>query len=162
MIPVNLRGKVSRNNDEENHSSYVTAQIKPGTTLPRIHQQIHNNLAMGQHMLTWKTYSIGRFLSSSLKKKIIKMNRVMAEPCIGAFSNLGVWDSDERISEKSIAGHWFFCPPVLNCQMVGAGCITFQNRLSLTLQVHPRISSDPEFTDRWLDAWIVAIKLDFL
>ncbi|MEJ6581343.1 MAG: hypothetical protein QNL68_16280 [Akkermansiaceae bacterium] len=161
MIPVNLRGAVTRANDEENHSSYITARIEATDDTPRIHREVHRKLAMGQHMLTWKTYSVGRVLSPAFKKKIIRMNRAMAEPCIGAFSNLGQWDGDEKMTGNELAGNWFFSPPVLKFQTVSAGCMTFQNRLTLTLQVHPEISSDPEFTDRRIDQWVSTIKLDF-
>ncbi|MGJ8697826.1 MAG: hypothetical protein ACSHYF_16025 [Verrucomicrobiaceae bacterium] len=161
MVPVNLRGKISRPHDEDNHSSYVTAQIKPHHTPTQLHTTIRKKLALGQHLLNWKTYSLGRVVPAGLKKKIIQMDRVMSEPCLGAFSNLGQWDQEKTWDHQNLAGPWFFSPPVLRCQPLGAGCLTFQNQLTLTLQLHPQISTKPPVAQGLVSAWRELIRLDF-
>lgn len=161
MVPVNLRGKVTRSTDEENHSSYITAKLEKEDKLNQIHHKIHLKLKTGQHLLTWKTYSLGLILASPIKKKLIRMNRVMSEPCLGSFSNLGQWDPEGSWTGNRLAGDWFFCPPVLRCQPIGAGCVTFQNRLTLTVQVHPEAAINTELTEGWMKAWTKRILLDF-
>jgi len=155
MVPVNLRRGELGNELSGNFSGYVTARIREGDAVGEVHAEVQRNLSIGQHVLTNKSYSVGRFLWKGLKKNLIRMNRVMAEPYLGAFSNLGRWDCD------GVDGHWFFCPPVLRCQMIGAGCVTYRDRLSLTLQVHPELSVDPGLPAKWMNQWSETIKLDF-
>lgn len=160
MVPVNLRGMVKREVEESNHSSYLTPRICADDSLQTVHSKIRRKLQTGQHLLTWKTYSLTRFLSHSAKKMIIRHNRVMADHCLGCFSNLGEWDPGCQWTGEQLAGNWFFSPPTLRCQKIAAGCLTFQNQLTLTLQIHPELTSDPEIARKWIKAWVGTIKLD--
>lgn len=160
MIPVNLRGGNQSGSSQGNQTGYVTARITGNGTIEEVHAGVHRNLDLGQHWLTRSLYSTGRWMSSGLKKKLIKMNRVMAEPYLGAFSNLGRWDDEVFWNGVGLSGSWLFCPPVLRCQMIGAGCVTYQNRLSLTIQIHPELSTDPQLIGSWITSWVELIGLD--
>jgi hypothetical protein len=48
----------------------------------------------------------------------------------------------------------------LRCQPVGAGCVTFQNRLSLTIQAHPKLTTDPAVPGVWVQNWVKEIEMD--
>ncbi|MDG2323631.1 MAG: hypothetical protein P8M08_08935, partial [Akkermansiaceae bacterium] len=73
---------------------------------------------------------------------------------IGAFSNLGVWDPDKTIETSDC---WLFCPPVVKGQLLGAGCVTFQGRLGLTIQSHPALQNPPEIPKTWLNRILSSI-----
>jgi len=79
---------------------------------------------------------------------------------LGGFSNLGDWDSEKKITNPQCAGGWLFSPPVLRCQLIGAGCVTFQNRLSLTIQAHPDLTTSPSVPKRWVQDWVKEIEMD--
>jgi hypothetical protein len=47
---------------------------------------------------------------------------------------------------------------VLRFQRVGAGCVTFQNRLSLLIQAHPELTTSPAVPRSWMQDWVAEIK----
>lgn len=158
MVPVNLRGKVSREKDTANHSSYVCVHVRSYETVMDVHRQVYAALRSGEHWANWYTYTAGSVLSAGVKKYMIASGKAMLN--LGSFSNLGEWDSDKKISKEDCLGDWLFTPPVLRCQMVGAGCVTFQNRLSITIQAHPELTTNPAVTQAWIFNWVKEIDID--
>lgn len=160
MIPVNLRGKVSRERDVENHSSYVSVKVRSYETVHDVHHSIYRALGWGEHWANWYAYQLGRGMSSRMMRWMIRTERATAQWSIGGFSNLGDWDPEEKITQPGCRGSWLFCPPVLRCQMLGAGCVTFQNRLSLVIQIHPNLTTSSAVPRAWMDAWVKEIEMD--
>lgn len=154
MIPVNLRGDIQYADDTENHVSAIETVISTNDSVEEVQQQIRHRLALGEHRVNRLILKVGGFLPHRAKKHFITKSRNKPEGNIGAFSNLGVWDSEKAIESNDA---WFFCPPVCNGQLLGAGCVTFQNRLSLTLQAHSSLSEQPELAKAWMERWIAAI-----
>lgn len=161
MIPVNLRGRVKQSTDKENHSSYIAIRIKASEGVKAVHRRIYAELEKGRHCANWKSYSAGKLLSEGMKKILILKDRAISQWNVGGLSNLGIWDWDKEITDERCLGDWFFCPPVLRSQHLGAGCVTFQGRLTLTLQVHPDLTTSPEVPAMWVKNWVREIELDF-
>jgi hypothetical protein len=84
----------------------------------------------------------------------------MSQWNLGSFSNLGNWDSEKEITQAGCQGKWLFCPPVLRCQLIGAGCVTFQNQLSLMIQAHSELTTDSNLCKGWMQNWVKEIELD--
>ncbi len=160
MIPVNLRGKVLRDRDTDNHSSYVAIKLQSYETVSDIHKKIYDALARGEHWASWDAYKLGRFLSPGMRKHLVATERCMSQWNLGSFSNLGDWDPGKKISKTECLRGWLFCPPVLRCQLVGAGCVTFQNRLSITIQAHPDLTTESAVLQTWVREWVKEIELD--
>lgn len=160
MVPVNLRGRVCRPNDVENHSSYVSVRVRSFETVYDVHRSIYRALADGEHWANWNAYKSGAFLPAPMRRLMLKMDRATAQWNIGGFSNLGVWDADKRITQTDCLGSWLFSPPVLRCQMLGAGCVTFQNRLGLVVQAHPELTTNASVPEAWMRNWVREILID--
>lgn len=160
MIPVNLRGKVTLSKDTDNFSSYVGIKIQSYETLQEIHSKIYAALASGEHWGNWQIYQFGKFASAGMKKFLIAKELAMSQWNLGGFSNLGDWDPEKRIVQPECLGDWLFCPPVLRCQAIGAGCVTFQNRLTLTIQAHPELTTNLETVRSWIQNWAKEITID--
>lgn len=154
MIPVNLRGDISYDDDTENHVSCIEPLIAANDSPKDVQRQIQNCLEWGEHRANYLIFSLGKFLSQKIKVKVISKARSKQKGNIGAFSNLGVWDSRQKFES---ANTWFFCPPVCKGQLLGAGCVTFQNRLSLTIQAHSDLSNQPKIAKTWMARWVNAI-----
>lgn len=154
MIPVNLRGDIQHDDDTENHVSCIEPLVSANDSPGDIQRQIHDCLARGEHRLNYLLFSLGRFLSHTARVKVIEKTRSNPRGNIGAFSNLGAWDPEKVINTTD---SWFFCPPVCKGQLLGAGCVTFQNRLSLTIQAHPSLSDQPEIANNWMVRWVDAL-----
>lgn len=161
MIPVNLRGKVTLSRDIDNHTSYVGIKVRSYETVHDIHRNIYAALASGEHWGNWQVYQVGKFASAGAKRFMIAKELAMSQWNLGGFSNLGDWDPEKKILQPESLGDWLFCPPVLRCQVIGAGCVTFQNRLSLTIQAHPELTANSEVTRAWIQNWVRGITIDF-
>lgn len=159
MVPVNLRGRVVRDHDTGNHSSYVGVRIFASEGAREVQQHIYRAIHKGQHLAAWMGFDVSRNFSTQLRKRIIRANRATSQWSVGCFSNLGEWDSRREITAKPCLGDWFFSPPVLRSQMIGAGCVTFQGRLTLTLQIHPDLTTAPEVAVEWMRSWVREIEL---
>jgi len=151
MVPVNLRGDIMHADDTENHVSCVDVFIAPDDSAEAIQQQILRRLERGEHRANHLLLELGRLLSHGAKKKFLTNDRSKPAGNIGAFSNLGVWDSEVLIETDD---SWLFCPPVVRGQLLGAGCVTFQNRLSLAIQGHPGLFLSPDIASGWMKRWV--------
>jgi hypothetical protein len=158
MVPVNLRGKVAQGEDTGNHSSYVGIQILAADSAKQVHQRIYGALRKGQHMAAWKGFTATRLTNPEIKMRMIETSRATSQWSVGAFSNLGVWDPEKEITAHECLGDWLFAPPCLRFQMIGAGCITFRGRMTLTLQIHPELTTSPQVANEWLRSWVREIE----
>jgi NRPS condensation-like uncharacterized protein len=160
MIPVNLRGKVFRDRDTSNFSSYVSVKVQSYETVHDIHRNIYAALARKEHWANWYAYEVGRFSTNGIRKFLFKKELATSSWNIGGFSNLGDWDAEKEITAEECLGSWLFAPPVLRFQTIGAGCVTFQNRLSLLIQSHPELNTNSEVTEAWMQNWVKEIEFD--
>ncbi|MGC4017179.1 MAG: hypothetical protein QM755_22105 [Luteolibacter sp.] len=161
MIPVNMRGKVNQQSELANHSSYIGIRIFASESVKDVHRHIYDAIGKGQHCGNWKALDATGWTSEPTKQKMLVMDRATLQWNLGGFSNLGVWDREKAITAEKCQGPWLFSPPVLSTQLVGAGCITFQGRLSLTLQIHPNLTTSPEVASKWMRTWVREIEFDF-
>lgn len=160
MVPVNVRGKVFRERDTANFTSYVGVKIRSYETIHDVHHNIYAALGRGEHWANWYAYQATQWTTPAIRKFLIRKDLAMSQWNLGSFSNLGFWDAEKHITQPECAGGWLFAPPVLRCQLVGAGCVTFQNRLSLTIQAHPDLTTSPEVPKAWLENWVKEIDMD--
>lgn len=160
MVPVNLRGKVDRERDTENHVSYVRVAVARNDDSADVHAKIYKALDKGVHWANWNAYTALKFTPLAMKRGIIKIERVTSQWLIGAFSNLGEWDRDRTLRGEGIDGDWLFTPPAMRFFKIAAGCVTWRGRLSLCLHIHPQLSADPADARAWLDSWQKLIRND--
>jgi NRPS condensation-like uncharacterized protein len=160
MVPVNLRGKINRDSDVANHSSFITVRVASYDTLLDVHKKIYAELGAGNHWANWFAYDSSRIMTRGLMRYLVDSERYMPVWHIGGFSNLGDWDPEKKITNDKVKGGWLFSPPVLRCQHLGVGCVTFQNRLSLVIQAHPQLTSKAAVTQEWMQNWLREIQMD--
>jgi hypothetical protein len=160
MIPINIRGKVDRGRDTAVHTSYVGVNVRSYETVRDVHQNIYAALASGEHWANWQMYLLGRYISLGMQKRLIRAELGASQWCIGGFSNLGDWDADKKITQPDCLGAWLFTPLAWRCLSIAAGCVTFQNRLSLTIQAHPSLTTTPAVPRAWVENWVKEIEID--
>ncbi len=160
MIPINMRGKVTRERDTANFTSYIGIKVCSYETVSDIHHNVYAALGRGEHWANWYAYDAGRPLTAAMRKFLVVKEWAMSQWNLGSFSNLGDWDAEKGVQQPDCAGGWLFAPPVLRCQMIGAGCVTFQNRLSLTIQAHPDLTTSPMVPQVWVQNWVKEIEID--
>lgn len=160
MIPVNLRGKVVRDRDTANFSSYISVKVQSYETVHDIHRNIYAALAQKEHWANWYAYQLGSLTTDGMRKFLLKRELATSQWHVGGFSNLGDWDGEKEITQSECQGSWLFAPPVLRFQKIGAGCVTFQNRLSLLIQTHPEFTTNTAVPKAWIHHWVKEIEFD--
>ncbi len=160
MVPVNMRGKVVRERDTSNYSSYIGVKVRSYETTRDIHRHIYGALGRAEHWANWYAYQSGKFLGMGMKRALIRTEKCTSQWNLGGFSNLGDWDAEKQIGQDGCTGPWLFCPPVLRFQLIGAGAVTFQNRLSVTIQAHPELTTSSNTLWVWIQTWVKEIQKD--
>lgn len=160
MIPINVRGKVNRKRDTSGHTSYVGVKVRSYETARDVHRNIYDALGRGEHWANWRMYLMGRFMTASMRRLVVASGWGTSQYLIGSFSNLGDWDPECQITQPDCQGPWVFTPLSFRCLHIAAGCVTFQNRLSLAIQVHPCVTSEPAVPQTWIHNWIKEIDID--
>jgi len=160
MVPINMRGKVKQVRETANYTSYIRIQVQSYETVHDIHQNIYAALCRGEHWANWQSYQLGRFMTAGLRRYLVASELATPQWNLGGFSNMGDWDPNKEITQSECQGGWLVCPPVLRFQQVGVGCLTFQNRLSLTIQTHPELTTDPKVPQAWMQNWVKEIDMD--
>lgn len=158
MVPVNMRGGVNQFRDSDNHSSYVTVDVGAHESAFAVHHKILKALSRGQHWGNWHAFKLAKITTHRMRIALVTRGMCISQWNIGAFSNLGEWDSDRKITNPRVTGDWLFAPPTLRTQMIAAGCITFQGRLSLTIQTHPELTTSMAVVSAWMRGWEAEVQ----
>jgi NRPS condensation-like uncharacterized protein len=103
---------------------------------------------------------MSRVMTPGIRRWVVRNELCTPQFNLGSFSNLGNWDPEKRFSGPKITGDWLFCPPVLKMQTMGAGCVTFQGRMTLTVQAHAFLTTDSSVTQSWIRNWVQCIETD--
>jgi hypothetical protein len=149
MLPVNMRGAVVRQAEAPPHMSFLTVDMA-GTSAPEALQtQIEHCFQQGQHWGMWPLFHAGRVMGEEGMRKDIRKRERQGHGVTGMFSNLGVWNVDG-------GGSWLFCPAITRTYPIGAGCITVNGRLALTLQLHDALGATLGQARATLDEWAKA------
>ncbi len=152
MIPVNLRGRVSRDPDSSNHSSYVGVRIRSYETVHDVHRNIYASLASGEHWANWYAYQSKRFLTRGMQRALIRSGKCISQWNLGDFSNLGDWDPDKEIQNPRSQGTFLFCPPRAADADAGRRLRHFSIAHGpFCLQAHPELTTNSQ-SSRGLDA----------
>ncbi len=146
MIPVNLRGAITRHSELSPHMSFLGVDIDREMSLNELQALINRLKERAYHWGMWILMQLGRLLGAEGMRKDIRNREKLGHGVTGMFSNLGAWYVPD-------SGHWIFCPAVTRVYPVGAGCLTMNGRMALTMQLHDALGQDLETAYVLLDAW---------
>jgi hypothetical protein len=132
LIPMNLRGLVSRDAPLSNHASHVVARIAPNGTITQLHQNILSIKASGYQWGAWFFIHIGKFVGDKGMRNILNKHDKKCHSWCGSFSNLGVWKTGVETN------HFFYMsPPVTKYHPIGIGLLTVNKQMTLSCIIHP-------------------------
>ncbi len=156
MIPVNLRGVLNQPHVQQNHSTYLEVITRPRQTPTALHLSIQGAMNRGEHRIFWSVLSLLSGRSWTWRKRFLQKQMHILTGCLGAFSNLGNWNSND--GSPDCGGHWLFCPPVALCQPIGAGCVTWRGRMALMVQVDSSISQHDDLASELIRGWVSKLR----
>jgi len=154
MIPVNLRGAVTRQPENAPHMSFLAVDLNGDESPGKVQKQIDALKSRAYHWGAWVALHAGKVIGARGMRNDLMMREKKQHGWTGIFSNLGVW-------EVPGGCHWIFCPAVWRAQPVGAGCLTMNGRMALSLQLHDGFGADLGTAYALLDDWKQRCLLPF-
>lgn len=146
MIPVNLRGALPAVPEDFLQMSFLPVDID-GDASPAALQVLINELKDRDcHWGSWTALHLGKWIGHAGIRRELRKRALRQNGWTGMFSNLGVWNVPGARS-------WIFGPAISRAQPIGAGCVTMNGRMSLTIQLHEALSEDQQASYALLDAW---------
>lgn len=147
LIPVNMRGGIPISNPSFNYTASLNLRLKNNLSVAEFDQYIKQLYAQGQQWGSWLYSNFSQYLPASWVKRLFKNYK----SCwLGVFSNLGSWsdsNTQEDISAQNSSSnnaftaaesvHWGAISPSTPFNPVAVVALTWNNKLTLTLRVHP-------------------------
>ncbi len=146
MLPINLRGAVTRERERMPHMAFLGVDLDDGASPLDAQSRIDALRAKAYHWGVWLLMKAGRLMGKEGMRRDIAKREAQQHGWTGIFSNLGNWDIDG-------AHNWLFCPAISRVYPVGAGCITMNGRMALTLQLHDVLCENLLTSNSLLTAW---------
>jgi len=146
MIPVNLRGAVTRPTPDAPCISFIGADIDCGSSLDQLQTQITRMRERACHWGSWIALHAGEVIGGKAMRRDLRSREEKNHGWTGIFSNLGVWEVPGSSS-------WVFCPAIWRSHPVGAGCLTMNGRMAITIQLHDAFYADLGTSYALLKAW---------
>jgi hypothetical protein len=146
MVPVNLRGAVKRVNEDAPHMAFLGVAVTSDASLASLQSQISQLKQRAYHWGAWIILHAGMVLGTQGMRRDVHRREQKNHGWTGIFSNLGVWD-------VSGSGHWIFGPAITRVHPLGAGCVTVNDRMALTIQLHDAFGVAMPTTRALLEDW---------
>jgi hypothetical protein len=146
MLPINLRGAVTRHLERAPHMAFLGVDIDKDGAPAQVQQRIDQLRQRAYHWGVWIMLHAGRLLGGQAMRRDIRKREREQHGWTGIFSNLGVWHVPG-------ADHWLFCPAISRVYPVGAGCLTMNGHMALTVQLHDVLGLDMFAARGILAAW---------
>ena len=146
MLPINMRGAASEKLDTSNHASWIWVDSLKAKSALEIQNQIKKRFQEGFHWGAWFGLNIGRFIGIRGMKFLLNQAAGIEEHWVGTFSNVGAW--------KLNADPVVIIIPTVPSTPLSVGCVTVQNRMGLSLHIHPNLKVNKQELENWLNEWI--------
>jgi hypothetical protein len=152
-MPVNLRGAFPIERETANGNFSLEVTFPPDAHPGDVHRAIQ------QEMRGRRVWLVAAWMSSFawmftpwVFRKVVR--RAAAQtPWQGSFTNLGQL-APTHSDESGGGPEWLIgLNPVVKAGPLGAACIGWRGRLSLTLQIHPALATDPQVARDWMSSW---------
>lgn len=148
VVPINMRGLepdlAATDNQAATLDVYFPINASPAIIDGKLQEELRRNAHFGVWQLLRALGAWGPRSVRALARRELKVRKH------GSFSNLGNLQSSLRSSEP----HWWMAfNPVQRTRPVGAACLTFHGRLSLTLNIHPALGLDVGTVQQLVSHW---------
>lgn len=160
ISPLNMRPTRDDSKISGNYSASIILNLPSGPSNPKeLHSQIKKYFKEGLH---WGSFLYSNMAALIGKKGTLKVAKSIKEVGTGVFSNLGAWPHEgiELNPDGMNPKHRAVIAPATQILPVAATAWSWQDRLSLTLQIHPSLGVPEEMTTAIVYSWTKELGLD--
>lgn len=149
MVPVSIHENISVDLKPQNQSSYFDVDIRHPVEAAQVENEVRRKVSNHAHWGAWLLLSLGKYLGEWVMRLMVATNPKNV-PKTGIFTNVGNWSGP---SQKDGDGIWFVVPPVVDFQPFGAGALTWNSQIGLTVRLHPCLTADAAVANKILADW---------
>jgi hypothetical protein len=157
IVPINMRGTDQIVQPNSNQASTLELSFAVSADALSVDAELHRERQRCAHWGVWLLLSMMTHLGAAFVRRLARYEAHAAKH--GSFSNLGQLRARSGSPELVRNDWWLAFNTVQEKRPVGAACLTWNNRLAITLQVHPVLSRDPAMARDWLDRWLLALTI---
>jgi hypothetical protein len=144
-IPVSLREKLALGQSPHNRVSVIDIWLDETSTPQDITGQIQNALKRNRHFASWISLNLPRYIGKWFYDYVLTIWGYNQRRNL-IYSNLGDWSA---ASSSAV----FFIPPVFVYSPVSIGVMTWGEKISLAIQVHPHVEMGQDKLEEIMDSW---------
>lgn len=155
VVPINMRGVEPDLSPSDNQAATLDVSFSLQASARGIDESIREQRRRNVHWGVWQLLKwLGRAGPDIVRFVARRELKVRKH---GSFSNLGnlrlVGDSRDHDTPE----WWMAVNPVQRARPLGAACLSYYGRLTLTLQIHPVLGLGQSATQDVMDAWVAAL-----
>jgi hypothetical protein len=150
-IPVNMRGALPTDGETANHALALEVSLRPEASPGEVDAAIREEKSL--HRIWFVAAFMYRFawVLSRRTFRRLAIRALSTDAFTGGFSNMGVV---APVGDAADVDEWWIpLNPVIKTSPIGVACFTWRGRLTLTLQLHPALATDPQVARNWLASW---------
>ena len=159
VCPINMRINEKQKYGNNSASIIINALLDRNSSTPAQFQEQIRSFLKGQLHWGSQIYSnMARFIGFSGTLRIAKR---IKEIGTGVFSNMGNWPQDDSIlsdDSKNIT-HRIFVAPSTQVLPIAAGAFTWQDKLTLSLQIHPSLGQSEDRAQDLAQLWLQNLEI---
>lgn len=156
IVPVNMRGVDRTLAATDNQASALDISFPVQASAAEIDRIIREQQRRHVH---WGVWELLKWLGAAGPSVVrLVARRELSIRKQGSFSNMGAVRVPPSALDSGRPEWWMAINPVQRARPLGAACLTYNGRLTLTLQAHPVLGLHQSAVQSVLDAWVEALQ----
>jgi len=152
IVPINMRGTRPDLPETANQAATLDVAFPASASPVEVDRAIRKERETLAHFGVWELLRIlERLKGQTIRRLALRESAVRKHGSFSNLGNLGLSGSELRNPGSEF---WMAFNPVLKSRPIGAACLTYQGRMTLTLQLHPALSRDAAVAQTWLREWL--------
>jgi hypothetical protein len=156
VVPVNMRGVEADLAPTDNQAATLDVSFPAAATARMVDAELREKRRRNMHWGVWQLLKWLGWAGPRVVRFVARQELGVRKH--GSFSNMGNVQLGRDAAEPSREPEWWMAlNPVQRPRPLGAACLSYNGRLSLTLQIHPVLGLDQAAAQRVMDAWVRAL-----
>jgi hypothetical protein len=158
ILPVNIRSKNFKLFG--NHSASIILNIDSKVrTAKDLHTSIKSYFSRNLHWGSYLYSNMARFIG---KRGTLKVAKNIKEVGTGVFSNLGIWPTEkiEINNSNQLFNRRAVLAPTTQILPIAATSWQWNNRLSISLQLHPSLNTEGQILEKLMKLWATKLAIE--
>jgi hypothetical protein len=152
-MPVNMRGVVDVAVDQGNVSTLLPLAIPRASTASDVERAIRASFKRDMHWGKWDRFNVMSLLGKRVARRMLDTYyRGIFPSQIGLFNQMGTW-STPKDPELTCVGFG----PLTFVEPLRAEVVIMNDRMTVSLRLHPSIGVESEELASWVDDWVRAV-----